>query len=53
MNMFNHNEDIQYFREVANIIPIGRKTYCETTIRLLSQANEIVVPLKKKESKSN
>ena len=48
--MFNYDEDIQYFREVANKIPIGRKTYCEITIRLLSQANEIVV-LKKKESK--
>jgi hypothetical protein len=44
--MFNHDENVKYFLERENTVP-KKKEYCERTIRLLSQAHEIVVPKKK------
>ena len=46
MKLFNHDEDIQYFREVANTVP-KKKVYCEKTIKLLEEAHAIVTAKKK------
>ena len=49
MSLFEHNEDLQYFVEREKLAPIGKKKYCQATIRLLSKAQEIYTRTKKQE----
>jgi hypothetical protein len=49
MSLFEKHEDLQYFVEREKLAPIGKKEYCNVTIRLLSEAQLIYTGIKKQE----
>ena len=46
--MFNHEEDLQYFRERAKIVTGTKKEVCDKCIKLLEEAQFIYTKQKQK-----
>jgi len=53
MSLFEKHEDLQYFVEREKLAPIGKKEYCDATIRLLSKAQLICTGVTKEGKRLN